>query len=80
MTKLQSQHEDAYGESFHYFASSFAEWMADPDLDKIINHFKKQGFPFTVIRVKLPPEAGYEIKNYKPVVDDDSIDLVGIWE
>jgi hypothetical protein len=80
MNEIKSQDADPYGERFHYFASSVAEWIADTDLEWIINHFKRAGFGFTILRIKLPAEAGYQIRNYKPVVPDEKIELVGIWE
>ena len=72
--------EDAYGNSFHYFASSVAEWQTGTDLDKIIGVMKRSGFPFSVYRVDLPETAGYPVEGYRPKVPDEQLHHVGFWE
>lgn len=52
----------------HFYASSFAEWHTDDDLDALIKRMKKAGHDFNLFYVPVPNDAAYEIKRYTPQV------------
>jgi hypothetical protein len=78
--KFRTLCESHYGEPFHYFASSLASWKTGTDLDKLIADMKRDGFPFNVYRVDLPPSATYKINQFQPQVAPERLHHVGFWE
>jgi len=78
-TKLKCVSVDAYDQPFHYFASSVGEWRTDRDLEGLISFFKKSGLDFTIMRVLLPAESSYGIRNFRPDLPDTKLELVGHW-
>jgi hypothetical protein len=57
------------GQPGHYFASSVAEWKIGADVNKLVEHMRREPFPFSVWFVPLPDTAAYEIDNCRPVVE-----------
>jgi len=53
----------------HFYASSFAEWMTDESMDKLVRRMSSSGYQFAVIWVPLPEKAHYKIENYVPDVE-----------
>ena len=66
--KLQYTY-DHKNERFHFFASSIAEWSVNKNIDDLIKHMKKAGFPFAVWYVPTHVTAEYEIHSYTPDVE-----------
>ena len=54
--KLQYTY-DHKNERFHFFASSIAEWSVNKNIDDLIKHMVKAGFPFVVWYVPIPVTA-----------------------
>jgi hypothetical protein len=78
--KMRTVCENAYGQPFHYFASSAAQWLTGTDLDEILGKMKRDGYPFNVYRVDLPASATYKINYYRPQVAPERLHHVGFWE
>ena len=53
----------------HFFASNFAEWRTDPNIEPLIKEFKKQKLDFALYYVPLPESAHYEIRFFAPHVE-----------
>ena len=60
---------DHKNERFHFFASSIAEWSVNKNIDDLIKHMVKAGFPFAVWYVPTHVTAEYEIHSYTPDVE-----------
>lgn len=52
----------------HFFASSVANWHIDADIERLIQHMKKDGYPFNLWYVPTDTNADYDIENYAPKV------------
>lgn len=60
---------DHKNERFHFFASSIAEWSVNKNIDDLIKHMVKAGFPFAVWYVPTNVTAEYGIQGYTPQVE-----------
>lgn len=76
-TKLQFQPQKGHRTPCHYFASSVASWKASDNLDDVLDYMKKDGYPFNLWKIPLPPEAEYKISNYSPQVEGCT--FIGFW-
>ena len=56
-------------QQFHFYASTVASWVTDADVTKVINKIKRNKLPYNLFYVPLPPNAGYDIEYYQPVVE-----------
>ena len=52
----------------HFFASSVAHWHIDADIERLIRHMKKDGYPFSLWYVPTDTNTAYDIANYAPKV------------
>lgn len=62
MTEKQPQ-------TFHFFASSFAEWRALPDLRDLIKAMDKEKRIYGVWYLPVPHATDYEINFFQPKVE-----------
>ena len=74
---LKFQPQEGHREPCHYFASSVASWKTGENLEDVLAYMKKDGFPFNLWLVPLPPEAEYDISNYAPKVTGRV--FIGFW-
>lgn len=54
---------------YHFFASSFAEWKALPDLRQIIKAMDKEKNTYQLWWLPVPHDTNYEINFFKPQVE-----------
>lgn len=68
------------GEPHHFYATSFASWKVNTNLDALVRAMKREGYPFNVFRLDLPIDSDYRIQEYTPQVDRSKIHFVGFWD
>ena len=56
-------------DTYHYFASSVAEWKVDTDLRDLIKWMERSSYPYTIYFVPVDIEENYPIKYYTPQVE-----------
>ena len=56
----------------HFFLTSAAQWLTtgpDRTLAQAIRLMNKDGMPYTIWAIPAPPDADYDIEEYKPMID-----------
>jgi len=67
--KVTTRRDYEKGPDHHFFVSSAAEWRVDYDVAKLVNSFKKMGYPFNVWLVPGDISTEYRIEFYSPQVE-----------
>lgn len=74
---LQYQPGEGHRAPCHFFASSAAACRTGDNLDEVIAHMKKDGYPFNCWKVPGDQRAEYQIRNYAP--DVEGCTFLGFW-
>jgi hypothetical protein len=56
----------------HFFLTSVAQWLTtgpDRTLAQAVKAMDKDGYPYTIWAIPAPPDADYEIEEYRPKVE-----------
>lgn len=54
--------------TFHFFATSFAEWHVDADLKRLLKFMDKRGYEYGIWYVPGDSSDSYEIEHFAPQV------------